>query len=405
MNNDQIDDLIWGEFKSKIMEINIPLHEIRSIIKSIAMNGAYALFNGFLIFTMHKLGYTIKLDNDLSVNLDDDSWWVENLDNPKFMQLEFDYSDQDPSVPPFIFMQFVNDIGKDVTIHLLLNWNDFYESGLALVKSKLNNKTQSVNEIINEFHWTGSYNPQILQYLEALRDKDFGAMHKLVLRPDTLADYLIDLDDTLSALSDMPNVIITKQQWSAMSTIEGVFTFGKKEIIFCNEGNFKQLLKNADIVVPNVDFMGFNEFLKDKLGLATKEWAGIRDKYIDQIEKALKFGSTISDKHDFQKSKKYIRQARDALEKKEINLPVLESANAVEAALQEWLKNSQPLGINANHVKKYRKLSHHYPKLECIRTTRNLVAHPSEAVFTYSDAESIVDMADEFLHDLMNMLD
>jgi len=136
MSKDQINELIWGKFESEIIQLEIPLWECRYPMKVEAMNGAYALFNGFLTFMMFKHGYKPKLSEDFKVELENNSWWIKNLDDPKFMSMNFSFYDENgEDMPPFVFKQFFNEIGNDITICILLDWNTFYECGLALQKS------------------------------------------------------------------------------------------------------------------------------------------------------------------------------------------------------------------------------------------------------------------------------
>ena len=89
MNGDQINSLIWGNFESEILEMEIPLWASRGIMKTMAMDGAFALFNGFLTFLMYKLGYKPILNEKFEVDLDDNSWWRNNLDDPSFLSTIF----------------------------------------------------------------------------------------------------------------------------------------------------------------------------------------------------------------------------------------------------------------------------------------------------------------------------
>ena len=74
INNDRLDELIWGKFKSEIMEMNLPLHTFRAIILSDVMNGVFALFNGFIAFAMYKRGYKIIGGKGTDIKLDEFSW-------------------------------------------------------------------------------------------------------------------------------------------------------------------------------------------------------------------------------------------------------------------------------------------------------------------------------------------
>ena len=55
MYKDQIDALIWGDFESEIIEMEVPLWASSEMMKDKAIDGAWSLFNGFLVFLMYKL--------------------------------------------------------------------------------------------------------------------------------------------------------------------------------------------------------------------------------------------------------------------------------------------------------------------------------------------------------------
>ncbi len=151
MDKNKINELIWGNFESEILEMEIPLWTARDMMSINAMDGAYALFNGFLTFLMHKLGYKPKLPENFKVDLEDHSWWVHNLDEPQFMGLSF-IEDENFETPAFVFKQFFNKIGNDITICILLDWFAFYECGLALKKSELSEDLKYSDKIKEEFH-------------------------------------------------------------------------------------------------------------------------------------------------------------------------------------------------------------------------------------------------------------
>ena len=98
MDKNQIDELIWGNFESEIIDMCIPLHASSHILKTMAMDGAFALFNGFLTYLMFKLGYKPKLVEGYKGDIDDKSWWLNYLDEFDFMGLSYN-TDDDEKIP------------------------------------------------------------------------------------------------------------------------------------------------------------------------------------------------------------------------------------------------------------------------------------------------------------------
>ncbi len=402
MSSDQINSLIWGNFESEILEMEIPLWTSRGIMKTMAMDGAFALFNGFLTFLMYKLGYKPRLNEKFKVDLDDNSWWRNNLDDPSFTGISFNPYSDNPEIPAFVFKQFVNKIGKDITICILLDWYTFYECGLALKESKLDEESKYSDKIIGEFK-IGSEKTfhEVLEYFRDLRDKDFAQTHKLVLRPDKFVDYVIQLDETYTNLGDFPQKIIPLEEWNTMTLVEKIGKYARTEIIFCTENNYEKLLEKASIEIPNVDFLSFNEFIKDKLVSSTNEWEHIRDGYIVRLKNSIKEPELSK---DFSRSKKFLQNARDSFENHRYSETVMFASNAIEDALDVFLKTPKlDLRDKIFSLQKNKHLRKHVIKLNFIRGARNFTVHPNDLNTDEDTARQTLEMADQFLVDIQRV--
>lgn len=401
MNKDNIDSLIWGNFESEIIEMKIPLFACRQIIKTMARDGAFALFNGFLTFLMFKLGYKPKLSKNFKVNMEDNSWWLEYLDEFEFMGLSYNSVDDEYSVPPFIFKQFFNESGKNITICLLLDWFSFYELNLALTKSKLNENSKYTHKLFDEFKMRNFTSQIFLEYMKDLRNKDFAKSHKLILRPDKLSDFIISLDEDYLDLQDFPNDVYTKEEWSKMSFGEQIETYGKKELIFCKEDNFRQLLENVSIKIPNVAFVTFSEFIQDKSLSSIQDWLYIRDNYILRLKNSIKEPHLSN---NFDRAKKFLQFAKNSLNNNNFNESILSSSKAIEDALSTFLKRTDlRLEDKIREIESNQELGNHVPNLHYIRSVRNRTVHASDFVVTEEIARHVFDMCDEFLTDVQKL--
>lgn len=338
MNKDKINSLIWGKFESEIIQLKLPLWEYRYLMKTKAMDGAYALFNGFLTFLMFKLGYHPKLPEDFKSDLEDNSWWVKNLDEPEFMSMSFSFDDENgENISPFVFKQFFNEIGKDITVCILLDWHTFYECGLAIKKSKLSEDLKYSDKIKEEFHLTSEKNfGIILNYMKELNNKDFADAHKLILRPDKLADYIITLNELYTDLETFPNDIYVKEEWEKMSIIEKFANLPGYEFKICTEKNFEQLLEKAGIIIPNIEFQNFNHFLQDKFDISISgEWSEIRDKFISKLKDYLIDSDDAVDPKDYGREKEFLQKAQDFFERKEFEESNINCCKSLEGVLSK----------------------------------------------------------------------
>ena len=167
----------------------------------------------------------------------------------------------------------------------------------------------------------------------------------------------------------------------------------------CTENNFRQLLKNAGITVPNVEFISFDEFIKDKLGSETKEWITIRDGYIEKIKKGL-MSIPSDNKKDFKLSIKHLRNASDSLERKDLGRTMFESTRAISTALQEWKENNKITSKNLIYIKKEKELNSHYRKLKFIQDTWEDMVDTAIISVTDYEARISVEWVGGFLQDL-----
>ncbi len=397
MSKDKIDDLIWGEFESRIIEMEVPLWTAREETRAIAMDGAYALLNGFLTFMMFKLGYKPKLPENFKTDLEDNSWWINNLDKSEFMGFSF-LNEENYTIPPFVFKQFSNEVGKDIAICILLDWFAFYECGLALKKSKLSEDLKYSDKLKDEFHLRSKKNFEpFLEYMKDLKTHDFADAHKLVLRPDTFAYLIIRLNEMNDNLDNFPKEIITNERWSELSWVEQCGAYGKSELVFCTENNFKELLEKAEIKIPNVEFISFNEFIQDKVE-PTNEWPNIRDRYISKLKNYLKEPHLSK---DYSVAINYIKESEKFVESKNYGMAVTFAYKALENATNTFSKNPKSSLCNKiDELRSNQELRDHVRNLHYVRITRNEVAHDSEYKITEEDAKDCFDKINRFLADV-----
>jgi|APSaa5957512535_1039671.scaffolds.fasta_scaffold01567_3 hypothetical protein len=402
MVKEQIDDLIWGDFEAKIIEMQVPLWTAREVMRANAMDGAYALFNGFLTFMMFKLGYKPKLSENFKVDLEDNSWWVNNLNEPEFMGLSF-LNEENYSIPPFVFKQFSNELGKDITICILLDWFSFFECGLALKKSKLSEDSKYSDKIKDEFHFVTKKNFEpFLKYMKNLRNNDFADAHKLVLRPDRFVDLIMRLDEMNDDLCNFPDDIMTDEKWNQSSLIERSIIFGGGEIVYCTENNFKELLKKAEIKIPNVEFISFNEFIKDKLDSTINDWSNIRDRYISGLKNYLKEPYFSK---DYSRAIKYIKDSEKYIESKNYSMAVISASKAIENAVNTFSKNPKlSMRMKIESLRSNQELRDHVRNLHHAYTTRSDAAHDSGYKITEDDARDCFGIVNRFLEDIQKTI-
>lgn len=400
---EDIDSLIFGNFATEIIDMEIPLWAPCEYMKRDALDGAYALFNGFLVFLMYKLGYKVKLVNpqpDFEINFEDNSWWVNNLGDLILNGwVGFQSWIYGLKVPPYVFREFENDKGEEIVICILLDWFSFYECGLILNKLTIDEKSNyDSQKILDEFVIRSDKENflKVLNYLKDLENPAFASSHKLVLRSDRLAEYVVALNEDYLYFHDFPENVFKKEDWDKMEFSEHVSAYAKTELIFCEESNFKKLLKKSDIQIPNIDFISFNEFIKNKIN-SIDEWIDIRDRYISKLKTELKEPYLSK---EFLQAIRFLQKARNSLERKSYSESIMFSANAIEDALNEYLENSElELHEKINALKENKDMSKHVTELHYIRKKRNDIVHPNNFEVDENTARKILEMADEFLAD------
>ena len=390
--------------------MEVPLWASSEIMKDKAIDGAWHLFNGFLVFLMHGLGFELKITNSLmsETDFEDQSWWIKNLDHPGLAGLSL-ISDDSYKTDPIAFREFQNDNEKTIMVGILLDWFTFNECGLALKKSKLNNNSKySYEKITNEFHLRSeevededAIEP-VLDYMREIQNEEFAKSHTLVLRPDKLSDYVISLNEMKDFLNNFPDDVYTNEEWNKMNFVEKAGTYGKKELVFCNESNYKELLEKAGIEIPNVNFISFYEFINDKLSSSINDWSNIRDAYISRLKNSIKEPHFSK---DFSQAKKFVQKASNSLEKKSYGESIMFSSNAIEEALNVFLEKPE-LGFAERifAIKQHKELGKHILKLNFIRFARNNTVHSTNFEPDENTARQTLEMADEFLIDVQKTI-
>lgn len=412
MDKDQIDSLIWGDFETKIIEMGIPLWTGGDIMKSIAMDGALALFTGFIHFMQFKRGLKPNFgfydgvsffkDENVVPDFGDPSWWVNNLEYPDMIEYSFQMN-INSQIPDF-WKQHIDKNGNEQTIRILMDTFAFFEAGKILNETKLEDETKySFSDISKEFHITSDNLTNALLDFKFLENKDHTNAYTLVFRPSKLVEYFSRLNEYLTSLVDFPDQVIRKEEWEKMSRVDQIGILGKTEIIECNEENIRELLKKHNIKIPNITFVTFYEYLKDKLDPnIEQEWINIRDRYISNLKK------TIIEPYqskNYNRAKKFLSNARKSFESKHHTESVTFSSNAIEEALNVFLKKPEmELGRKIFAIQKNKDLGKHVVKLNFIRFSRNDTVHPNEFDIDENTASKALEMADEFLTDIQKTI-
>jgi hypothetical protein len=324
------------------------------------------------------------------------------------MNMSFPFDDENgENMPPFVFKQFFNEIGKDITICILLDWHAFYECGLALKKSKLSEDLKYSEKIKEEFHLTSNKNfDQILNYMKNLNDKDFADAHKLILRPDKIADYVITLNEVYTDLESFPFDVYTKEEWEKMSIIEKFATPAGFKLEFCTKNNFKELLEKASITIPNVDFQSFDHFIQDKLDFSKmNEWPEIRDKYISKLKRYLPGPGVSDESKDYSREKEFLQKAQDFFERKEFEESNINCCKSLEGVLSKKfnLPEGMPMWKMIYRCKKDQKCRQFVDHLDFISKRRNKKgAHHNAAKATEDDSRLVLDAANYVFQGITN---
>ena len=164
-------------------------------------------------------------------------------------------------------------------------------------------------------------------------------------------------------------------------------------------------MNDHSIKIPNVEFLTFYEYLKDKLDpRIKKEWEDIRNRYISNLKKSI-IEPHLS--NDYNKAKKFLREARKSFENKRYNESTLNSWNGIVKALNIFLKFPKiPDVEKIKLLNSHEKLTQYITKLDFIRINRNrLQAHPEKYEnIDMKTAEWVLQVADDFLIDIQETI-
>ena len=398
---EKINELIWGNLESEIIETKFSLYVASEVIKS-AKVYPVKLLVGFLDFIHYKCGLEPKLGGNeksefgaIDGDFADRSSWVEFLGLVAEGVLE----------DPYFFRQFTDQNGDNYEVFILMDTFSLFECGMIMNKTRLEGDAKfSSAEISREFHVDEKRLPRMLSYFKYLHDVGRTRTHTLVLRPTKLAEMLYWLDSELLTLTNYPKQVVRTEEWEdAKDTRFGrwdMLSEGLWNLETCNEENFQELLKARSIETPNVQVLTLYEYVRGKLTPeAVTEWKRIRDSYIAECKKVLKDSISGLAEEELGCAKTTLAKARKAIEEGEYAESVRQSCKALEEVMNAMIEERMNLNDEITKVttenpdlRKYRE------GLHFIRTTRNKLSHSSGVnECDVADAEFALEKMDQFL--------
>ena len=403
----KIDELIWGNLESEIMNAKFSLYAASGAI-DFAKVYPVKLLIGFLDFIHYKCGLVPKLDDRDKAEFDaiggdfaDPSSWVKFL----WCVAEGDLDD------PYFLRQFAEQDGDVRGVFVLMDTFSLFECGMILNRTRLEGESRfSSDEISKEFHVDEKKLPRMLLYFRHLYDTGRARVHHLVLRPTKLAEILHWLDDELRTLTNCPEQVLRTEEWEeATSTPEGRFrTLCELDAApGCNEESFRELLKTRSIETPNVQVQTFYEYAWSILTReAAKEWEDIRDRYIAECKEQIRGEFLDPPEEDLRLAKAPLAKAREAFEGKRCTESIIQSYKAMEVALNAIEKRNMPLARKIDSVtKSHPDLRKYRKKLHFIRTARNELVRASGVNECDEDsAKFALETMDQFLICVQNSL-
>ena len=397
----KIDELIWGDLESEIMEAKFSLYVASEVIKSAKVYPVQLLV-GFLDFIHYKCGRMPKLSgrekaefDAIDGDFDNSSTWV------KFMMHAVDEVHDNP----YSFRQFVDQNDDEHEVFILMDTFSLFECGMILNKTRLEGEAKfSSAEISKEFHVDEKKLSNMLLCFKYLNYAGRIRAQTLVLRPTKMVEMICRLDDELHTLANCPKQVLRTKEWEeATSTDRGRFDTLSRGLYngeVCNEENFRELLKARSIEIPHVQFQTFYEYVQDKLTPeAAKMWEDIRDKYIAESKKVLKDMTPGMAKEDLKRETNLVGKARDVFEEKRYTESIIQSYKAMKDVLNAIEKQNMPLAQKIDSVtESHPDLRKYREKLHFIRAARNALVHTSGVNECDEDsAKFALDTMDQFL--------
>lgn len=394
VDEERIDELIWGDLGSEIMETKSSPYAVPQMTE-FAKDCVTNLFVGFINFIHYKCGQVPKLSSSEKLEFDKIDGGFD--DHSSWMELMF-VADKVHD-KPYFFKQFTDKNGDKYTTCILMDTFSLVECCRILARTRLEDESRfSFTEISKEFHVNGKEFPRMLSYFEKLDNVEWTHTHTLVLRPAKLAEYLYQLDNELGSLISYPIRILRKEEW-----IEEIGEDALRQVsvlMDSSEEKVQELLKEISIEIPNVQVLTFYEYVRDKLTPeVAKEWEDIRNRYIAESKKVLKCMIPSLTKEDLCRSKASLTKARKAVEEERYAESVKQSYIAMEEFLDAMIKQNMPLAQKINIATKgHPDLRKYREGLQFIRTTRNALAHASGMDECDEDsAKFALDKMDQFL--------
>ncbi|MDE0265430.1 MAG: hypothetical protein OXK17_00150 [Thaumarchaeota archaeon] len=395
-SEDDVNELIWGNLESEIIKCDFPLDSAPDAIpltKDLVMQ----LFYGFLYFMHHKCGLALK-ETSTGMNfgggdLDDRSTWVDSLPSVYMARGE-----------PMSFEIFAgkNDDARATVV--LIDTHALFECGMMLNETQQEGESRfSHSEMAEEFHVESENHQRMLEYFKYLYGAGLEHGHALVLRPTRMMEYLAALDRDIESGGGCPDRVIRTEEWERMEYLDKITTSMIQRVRVCNESNFRELLAERFIEMPNVQALTFYEYIRDKIPSgAVDEWKGIRDRYTVWIKSMIADHLNL-DPTGLQEAKRELAQARKLLEEGRFTESLTGSYKSMEAYLKSNVRRRMSLDEKIKIVTNRPALRGHRSELRFIKDTRNPAqhAHGTDGC-SEVNARHALEMMDQFLIDVEN---
>ena len=396
LSEEEINELIWGKLESEFMDREIPLRAASDLIDW-TRDLIVQMFYGFMYFMHYKCGLTPTFahheEKDFrDSNLDDPSMWAESL-----MCVGREHGE------PFSVRHFAGQNDDSHTIVVLIDTLALFECGMMLNETRLRGESRfSDFKMAEEFHAESNNLPRMLAYFKHIYDTDRKHAHVLVLRPTKMMKYLGALNRGMMPEGGYPDKVIRVEEWEKMSWGEKAAPHMSPHVQICNEANFRELLRERSIDIPNVQFLTFYEYMWDKIpSWAVSEWRDIRDRYTDLIKNMFMEDYLDTDRTGLDKAKEALAEADRLLGDGCFTESLRKSYIGMEWFLNASVRKIIPITRKIEAVTHSQGLRIHREALIFIKKTRDALEHADGISECNEDtARRALDMMNGFLFDV-----